>query len=424
MELAGTPDVPDGNVLLWREQDGIVVIGDEQDRSRFLESLDVARTHVTTAGAAAGSVAAVAGTAGEYFRLTKTSAEKLHVLGKQHDPSGSMYGFVKSGNRFAGNLRFEEVPVAPEQVLALQSAAVSLALRSAIADVQAAVERVEDKVEDVQRHLRAQLNGDVIGTLRHLERVATATQQRGVLLEADWASVATVRVDISRNLERLRDFVARQAGEIDALARLPRREAKLDDFLEPGGGRDQLNLILVSQHSLHLWEMLRVAQVRQREPAHVESAIEDARRSLAQERRKNEELIISVSAAVDDLRQIRPLEVHRFFSAREMRQTAADIHDSLAQFAEAARLPLPEVGEIVQPTVRDARDEAQARALDAARTVRALGTAAAHTGSSVLGKSRESARRRLRRDRPDAEHGPDAPHMIERDLPPETEPAD
>jgi hypothetical protein len=102
--------------------------------------------------------------------------------------------------------------------------------------------------------------------------VATSTQQRGLLLEADWASVAGVRVDISRNLERLRDYVIRQASDIDSRSRLPKREAKLDDFLEPGGGRDQLNLILIFEHSLHLWEMLRVAQVRQREPQHVESA--------------------------------------------------------------------------------------------------------------------------------------------------------
>ena len=314
-----------------------------------------------------------------------------------------MYGFVKSDNKFAGNLRFDQVNFAPEQALALQSAAVSLALRSAIADVQAAVERVEDKIEDVQRHLRAQLNGDVIGTLRHLERVATSTQQRGYLLEADWASVAGVRVDISRNLERLRDFVARQAGDIDARTRLPKREAKLDDFLEPGGGRDQLNLILISEHSLHLWEMLRVAQVRQCEPQHVESAIADARDSLAQERRRNEELVASVMSCVDDLRQVRPLEFHRVFSAREMRQTAADIHASLQDFARAARLPLPELSEAVLPTVKDARDEAQARALETARGAKALGAAAARSGSSVLGKSREAVRRRAQRGEPGLE---------------------
>lgn len=399
MELAGAPEVPDGDVLLWKEEDGLVLVGAEKDRQRVLSALG---TPVTAAAGIAGSVAAVTTAGGDYYRLTAASAAKLAELGPRFDENGSMFGFVRSGNQFAGNLRFDQVAFAPEQALALQSAAVSLALRSAIADVQAAVERVEDKIEDVQRHLRAQLNGDVVGTLRHLERVATATQQRGVLLEADWASVAGIRVDISRNLERLRDYVARQAGDIDARTRLPKREAKLDDFLEPGGGRDQLNLILISEHSLHLWEMLRIAQVRQREPEHVESAIDDARRSLSHERRQNEELVASVMECVDQLRQVRPLEVHRVFSAREMRQTATDIHTSLQEFARAAHLPLPELSETVLPTVKDAREEAQARALEAARGAKALGAAAAQGGSSVLGKSRQAVRRRIKRGEPES----------------------
>jgi hypothetical protein len=395
MELADAPAVPEGDVLLWREADGLVVLGAERDRRHFLATLG----STSSAAGVASSVAALTSTGGDYYKLTAESAKKLNALGKQFDENGSMFGFVRSSTGFAGNLRFDQVNFAPEQALALQSAAVSLALRSAIADVQAAVERVEDKIEDIQRHLRAQLNGDVIGTLRHLERVATSTQQRGVLLEADWASVAGVRVDISRNLERLRDFVVRQAGDIDARTRLPKREAKLDDFLEPGGGRDQLNLILISEHSLHLWEMLRVAQVRQREPQHVESALADARRSLAQERRRNEELVASVMSCVDELRQVRPLEFHRVFSAREMRQTAADIHDSLQDFSLAARLPLPELSEAVLPTARDARDEARARALDTARGAKALGAAVAQSGSSVIGRSRDAVRRRSQRSK-------------------------
>lgn len=399
MELEGAPAVPEGDVLLWREGDGLIVLGAERDRRRFLATLG----STSSVAGVASSVGSLTSSGGDYYKLTGASAAKLAALGKQLDENDSMYGFVRSGGRFAGNLRFDQVNFAPEQALALQSAAVSLALRSAIADVQAAVERVEDKIEDIQRHLRAQLNGDVIGTLRHLERVATSTQQRGVMLKADWDSVAGVRVDISRNLERLRDFVVRQARDIDARTRLPKREAKLDDFLEPGGGRDQLNLILISEHSLHLWEMLRVAQVRQSEPRHVESAITDARRSLAQERRRNEELVAAVMTCVDEIRQVRPLEFHRVFSAREMRQTAADIHQCLQDFSQAAHLPLPELSEAVVPTAKDARDEARARALRTARGARALGAAAAQSGSFVIGKSRDAVRRRTERSAADHE---------------------
>lgn len=396
MDLAGAPEVPDGDVLLWREEDGLVVLGAERDRRQVLAELGLA----STAAGVVATVAATTSAGGDYFKLTSESARRLLEFGPQFDKNNSLHGFLKSGNKFAGDLRFDQVSFAPQQALALQTAAVSLALRCAIADVQAAVERVEDKIEDVQRHLRAQLNGDVLGTLRHLERVATSTQQRGFLLEADWATVAGVRADISRNLERLRHFVVHQASDIDARTRLPKREAKLDDFLEPGGGRDQLNLILISEHSLHLWEMLRVAQVRQREPAHVESAIADARRSLAEERRRNEEVVAAVMECVDELRQVRPLEFHRVFSAREMRQTAADIHEALQAFSRAARLPIPELGEVVLPTAKEARGEARARALETARGAKALGAAAAKSGSTAFGRSREAVRRRTQRNEP------------------------
>ncbi len=397
LEAASVPEVPVGNVLLWRDEDGLLVLGDDRDRQGFFAEL----AEVAGLALAASSVGALAGSKGDYVRLTENSAALLEQFGEQLDANGSVMAFVRSTDgRFAGNLKFDRVDFAPEQALALQSVAVSLALRSAVADVQAAVERVEDKVEDIQRHLRAQLNGDVIGTLRHLEQVATATQQRGALLEADWASVAGVRADISRNLVRLRDFVSRQAGDIDARTRLPRREAKLDDFLEPGGGRDQLNLILISQHSLHLWEMLRVAQVQRQEPEHTESAIADARRSLAEERRRNEELIAAVMHSIDELRQVRPLEFYRVFSAREMTQTATDIHGSLRDFARAARLPPPQLGEITLPTIKDARDDAKARAVETARGAKALGAAAAQGGSVVFGKTRAAVRRRGRPGEP------------------------
>jgi hypothetical protein len=142
--------------------------------------------------------------------------------------------------------------------------------------------------------------------------------------------------------------------------------------------------------------MLRVAHVRQREPEHVESAVDDARRSLAEERRRNEELVASVMTCVKELRQVRPLEFHRIFSAREMQQTAADIHESLQDFSRAARLPLPELSIAVLPTAKDAREVAKARALTTARGAKALGTAAAQSGSSVIGKSRDAVRRRAR----------------------------
>ena len=111
LDLAGAPAVPGGDVLLWQDEDGLVVLGAERDRKDLLASLGLA----TSAAAAGGTVAALASSGGDYFRLTAESAAKLGELGKQTDQNGSMYGFVRSGNRFAGNLRFDQANFAPEQ---------------------------------------------------------------------------------------------------------------------------------------------------------------------------------------------------------------------------------------------------------------------------------------------------------------------
>ena len=80
----------------------------------------------------------------------------------------------------------------------MQTAAVALALalRSAIADVQAAVEAVDEKVSDIQKKVRAREVGEVVGTYRYLQRVVDATRERGKLLEADWDQVAGARRDL------------------------------------------------------------------------------------------------------------------------------------------------------------------------------------------------------------------------------------
>jgi hypothetical protein len=90
----------------------------------------------------------------------------------------------------AAHLSFETVSLGAERALAMQTAAVSSALRSAIADVQAAVEAVDQKVSDVQKRVRAREVGEVVGTYRHLQQIVDSTRDRGHLLDADWDQVS------------------------------------------------------------------------------------------------------------------------------------------------------------------------------------------------------------------------------------------
>lgn len=405
-ELLRLPDGPEVHVVI--DDHGVLVVGPTEGRPRALERAleplgDVARQvskrSLTDGAGVAASALAVGAAGAEYFSLTADGATKLAQFHQKNAASGGMYGFdMNDSGRFAGQLTFDKASLVGGQALALQTAATSMALRTAIADVQAAVERVEDRVEDVQRRLRAQQIGEIIGTHRHLQRVARSTRDRGVLLDADWEAVAGVRVGLYRALEEMREFVRSQAADIDPRARLSKRESKLDDFLESGGGRDVLDLILVAEQSLLLFEHLRLVRIQTSQPDHLQSALDEARDALADERRLDQELVATVMSAVDELRRVAPLEVHRFLSAREMRQTATDIHVSLAVFSQAVRLPAPELVLLEYPTLADARAQVRSRASIVGRSAKQLGAASAETGAGLLKGARSKARERFSKE--------------------------
>ena len=402
-ELLGLPEGPEVHGVV--DAHGVLVVGPAEGRSRALARIleplggvarQVSKQSLMDGASAAASVAAVGAAGAEYFTLTAEGAAKLAQFTEKTAPSGGMYGFVMNDSgRFAGQLTFDRASLVGGQALAMQTAATSMALRTAIAEVQAAVERVEERVDDIQRRLRAQQIGQIIGTHRHLERVARSSRERGALLDADWEAVAGVRTGLYRALEEMREFVRGQAADIDPRARLSKRESRLDDFLDSGGGRDVLDLILIAEQSLLLFEHLRLIRVQATQPDHLESALAEARDALATERRLDEDLVATVMSAVDELRAVAPLEIHRLLSAREMRQTASDIHAALERFSDSVRLPAPELVLIEHPTLGQARDEVKSRAATAGRSAKQLGAASADAGAGLLRGARDKARQRF-----------------------------
>ena len=239
-------------------------------------------TKIGEAGAVVAGAAALAMPAEELFRLTPDGLAKLAQYGEQLTDGGALRGFVRGdAGRFAGDLSFEAVSFGAEQALAMQTAAVALALRSAIVDVQAAVEAVGDKVSDIQKKVRAREIGEVVGTYRYLQRVVDATRERGRLLEADWDQVAGARRDLEVALESLRAYVTESINAINADDSLPSREAAITTITSNKGVAGSLRLILVAEQALHLLEYLRLERVRTTDPDQVPSALADARKSLA-----------------------------------------------------------------------------------------------------------------------------------------------
>lgn len=223
-------------VMLFLDGDDLYVTGEATSIDLVLADLlgpvDAMRrrsaTRLAEAGAVAAGAAALAMPAEELFRLTPEGLAKLAQYGEQLTDGGALRGFVRGdAGRFAGDLSFEAVSFGAEQALAMQTAAVALALRSAIADVQAAVEAVDEKVSDIQKKVRAREVGEVVGTYRFLKRVVDSTRERGQLLEADWDQVAGARRDLEIALESLRAYVTESINDINADDSLPKRESAI-----------------------------------------------------------------------------------------------------------------------------------------------------------------------------------------------------
>lgn len=379
-------------VLIFADEFGVLVQGPEDAASAAIEQLlqgtdpgpGARRRIPATETAAIGATGlAVAASSGEYLRLTSESAALVTKYKAQFNEAGAMRGWVKDGNKFAGQLAFEPVSMAAEQALALQTAAVSLALKSAIADVQKAVEEVADKVDDIRKQMRARLQGDVVGTYRHLREVADQTTQRGRLLEADWDSVAGVRNQLHRDLDTLRNYVRGEVNEITLDLSVPAREKRFRRFVEDAGSvADTLRLILVTEQSLQLFEYLRLQRVRDRDPEHVESALDDARNSLKGQLERDEELVNRMLAAVERGRVVEALEVHRVFSKGSLDAAARRFHEQVAVFSDSSRLTLPgQLDDMRQASIADARAELRRRGVVASGVIRELGAGAAKAGS-------------------------------------------
>lgn len=369
--------VQSDEVTLFLDDDGgLLVRGDSQTVDAVLAGLLTpgeleahrrVTPRVTDVAAVGASALAVAATAQEYLRPTAASLEKLSRFGAQTDSTGALRGYVRGGGgQFAGQLSFESVSFGAEQALALQTAAVSMALRSAIANVEAAVERVEGKVSDIQRRLGAREIGDVVGAYRRLDRVVAATTARGHLLDADWDSVAGAGLDLDRALEALRAYATRTINAIDPDAGLPKRASAVKDLNDPDGVAGTLQLILIAEQALHLWEYLRLERVRQTDPDHVESAIQEARGSLRTQRTLDEGLVAAAVGRIERVRTIDPLEVHHLFAIPGMEKASNRALDELHAFAEAARAPAPDIArDLRRPALSETRAEAKRKAIDA-----------------------------------------------------------
>jgi hypothetical protein len=213
----GRPEEPE-SVELVVAGNGVVVQGSPSavttfvDRMAALTKSGSSRRVIADGLAVAGHVGAISRTYREYFEFAPRSLELLRENGAIPTGDGFFRGFVRSGplanSPFAGNLDWKPVELGPERALAMQTMVVHLALRAAIKDLTAAVERVEGKVDKLVTLARAERLGSVIGDQLTLQSLAESTREQGRISKTDWSTVDGLGAPISRDISAPRSSFA------------------------------------------------------------------------------------------------------------------------------------------------------------------------------------------------------------------------
>ncbi|GAB2660936.1 hypothetical protein GCM10027068_46250 [Prescottella soli] len=369
---AGPSGIDDLAVVI--SSDSVLVSGDPEHVSTYVDRLrDAAAGAVSVAGvdrrsladlgAAVAGVAAMATQSGEFVRLSPRSMDLLQQYNVLPGSDGfNLMTVVDDSGIFRGQLRWQSVALEPTQLLGMQMAMATVALRTAIASVEQAVEEVQGSVDTILALAEASRAGDVLGHYNSLERIVATLEESGSLPAADWDSVAGLGPQLEVGVERLRNHVKRTIDGFDGSQSVQDRAAHISRAVKDDRLGETLKLLVVAEESLYLWQRLRIERVRRTEPEHLETVVESARAVLAQHVERDGELLAHARAELAAYAALKPLEVLHWMSASNVKRDMVRLRDDLEEFAVARRAQVTEWVEHEDPTIEDALAEIGNRA--------------------------------------------------------------
>lgn len=328
-----------GDVELGIYIDGgeVLISGPTEAALEYVEQLRRSGAGISSAmlaGRRAADVAALLSTAasaatssggGVFLRVADESLPHLMHNGLIPTKDGvhTVLGMTRNGGQFGHHLRFVGNPVSnPARMLSLQTMAVTLALRAAIAETADAIERVEGKVDALLDLAYAQQVGNVLGLHETLTHHSGLLEETGVVTTSDWNSVANTEAQLSIAINRLRTHVSRAFNEVADAESLGSRTDAVKALDSTHRIDEILSLLVVVEDAMFKFQQLRVAHVQRTEPDYLESTVASARRRLEENARLDEELYDSALATLNVASVIRPLEIHRKLTASKLSKSS------------------------------------------------------------------------------------------------------
>ncbi|MGC5258207.1 hypothetical protein ACPXCG_17830 [Gordonia sp. DT218] len=381
------------------DEKGLVLAGDRESVQRYIDRLrtvagdaadvvELSSSKAANAAAAAAGIAGVTAQRGEFVRLSPASMNLL----KAHKVIPGTDGFnrmmvVNSKGKFAGQLQWQRVGMGPSQAMALQMFAVQMALKSAIASVEQAVERVEGKVDEVLALAKADRAGDVVGQNASVARLVQYLDRHGSLPTADWDAVASLGPELEVTIERLRAHIKDALSGFEPDKPIQDRAKYLDKVVTSNRLGETLQLLVIAEDTLYQWQRLRIARVEATEPQHLDNVVQSARELLRSHVEHDGQVLAHARENLADFARIRPLEIVRFMSADQLKTNMVSLRDDLDEFATARRSQVIGWTDAEDPGIQEAMAEIGDRAKLAAGNAKALGAKAVDFGFVGMGRA-------------------------------------
>lgn len=287
------------------------------------------------------------------------------------------------------DLQWQPAVLGAEAMMSAQMIAVQVALKSAVAQVEDAVRRVEDKVEAVLEVARAQRAGDVLGNNLTITRMVDSLEKYGSLPDAYWDSVAVLGPALNVTVEQLRNHVRRILASFDDELPVQQRAGKLRNAFEDNRLGDALSLLVVAEESLHKWQRLNLARIESTQPEQLLRAIDEARELVAHHLREDIEIYESAKEILDRFATTAAIDGFRFWAVRELCRQRGALRAEFDRFAEARRHQVEAWEDFHIPSVFDAAVAALGAVGGVTgRALVAVGRGVAYLGGQVVGPFR------------------------------------
>lgn len=375
----------DGEIAISVQSEGLLVAGDPTEIDAYIDrirgvvgdAVGVAGVDKAALGNATGLAAGAASFLGQSAKFVQLHPESVKAIQKGQLIPGTdgFYRMMTRGadKKFVSQLQWKNANLAPTRMMSLQMVAVQMALKSAIAEVEESVRRVEGKVEEVLRLAHANRSGDVLGDRVTIDRMVAYLDRHGSFSDADWDAIASIGPSLNRTVEQLRHHADRTLQSFDAAKPIQDRAEFIVNAVESNQLGETLSLLVVAQESLFKWQRLRIARVESTQPDHLQQVLDDARDVLARHLTEDDALFQRAREMVEAVAATEAIDGLRFWSVQNLERSLPALRQDLDQFAKARRAHLHEWAEFKAPTAR----EGASAAVDLVGTTAAKGLEAA-----------------------------------------------